>query len=145
MVEDTIDVPIEHAVWIRAATGRVYEALTTGAELDRWFTDGATVDARPGGEICWRWKEWGPNKVTTEDCGPILEADPGRRFVFQWHADPTTVEIDLEEQGGGCVVRLRERGYRKTLRGLKSQMSCAVGWGEALTLLKFYVEHGVTY
>ena len=24
-------------------------------------------------------------------------------------------------------------------------MECAAGWGEALTLLKFYLEHGVTY
>ena len=24
-------------------------------------------------------------------------------------------------------------------------LECAAGWGEALTLLKFYVEHGVVY
>jgi hypothetical protein len=24
-------------------------------------------------------------------------------------------------------------------------IGCATGWGEALTLLKFYLEHGLTY
>ena len=42
-------------------------------------------------------------------------------------------------------MRLREHGYPDTPEGMAGLMSCATGWGEALTLLKFYVEHGLRY
>ena len=44
----------------------------------------------------------------------------------------------------GTIVRLREAGYYNTPSGIRSMVECAAGWGEALTLLKFYVEHGIS-
>lgn len=79
--------------------------------LDQWFTCGTTIEA---GIMHWRWKEWGPDKVTAEDKGPVLEADRPRRFVFQWRENsPTTVEINFESHPEGTVVRLR--GTRDSL------------------------------
>jgi hypothetical protein len=43
------------------------------------------------------------------------------------------------------VVHLTEKGYTNTPGGRRNMLECASGWGEALTLLKFYLEHGVTY
>jgi uncharacterized protein YndB with AHSA1/START domain len=87
--------------------------------------------------------------VTAEDGGPVLEARRGERLVFQWHPDgptyATTVAIHLEAREGGTVVRLREWGYLDTPAGLAAMLDCAAGWGEALTLLKFYVELGAIY
>ena len=144
-----LDMIIKHDVLIRAMPERVYDALTTASELDSWFTAGAYVDARPGGEIQWRWQNWGPNHVTAEDGGSILEATRPKRFVFQWHPDSpdytTTVEFTLEAVDDGTIVRLRESGYHDTPSGRSAILDCASGWGEALTLLKFYVEHGVRY
>ena len=144
-----IDVPIIHRVFIQAEAGRIYDALTTATELDRWFTTGASVDARVGGEIHWRWQNWGPDSVTTEDGGPVLEAQRPQHFVFQWHPDSpdyvTTVEFTIEPVENGSVVQLREHGYHDTLEGRQAMINCATGWGEALTLLKFYVEHNVCY
>ena len=40
---------------------------------------------------------------------------------------------------------VHEYGYPDTPEGWEQHMSCSTGWGEALTLLKFYVEHGVRY
>lgn len=57
----------------------------------------------------------------------------------------TTVEIDFEPAEGGTVVRVREFGYQDTPSGLKAMLNCAGVWGEALTLMKFYVEHGIRY
>ncbi|HEV2130576.1 MAG TPA: SRPBCC domain-containing protein [Longimicrobiaceae bacterium] len=140
---------IRHAVLVRAERERVYDALTTAAGLDGWFTTGATVDARPGGEIRFRWRDWGPERITDEDGGPVLEARRPERFVFQWQPDrsgePTTVEVDFEAVEGGTVIRLREHGYQDTPTGRRQVLDCAAGWGEALTLLKFYVEHGIRY
>ena len=42
-------------------------------------------------------------------------------------------------------MRLREHGYPEAQKGMAGFMSYATGWGEALTLLKFYVEHGLRY
>lgn len=107
------------------------------------------MDARPGGRITFRWLDFGPDKVTGEDGGPVLEADRPRRFVFQWQPDNstyfTTVEIDFEPVEGGTVIRLREHSYQDTPDGLRAMLECAAGWGEALTLWKSYVERGIRY
>jgi hypothetical protein len=29
--------------------------------------------------------------------------------------------------------------------GLRAMLDCSAGWGEALTLWKYYVEHGIRY
>jgi uncharacterized protein YndB with AHSA1/START domain len=145
----TIDAAIKHSILIRAEPKRVYEALTTAKGLDAWFTEGAKVDARPGGHITFRWKNWGPDLYTGEDGGPVLEAQPPERFIFQWHPDNssyrTTVEITSVKSDKGTIVQLREYGYQDTPNGLKAMLDCATGWGEALTLLKFFVEHGIRY
>lgn len=135
--------PIEHKTYIQAPAAQIYRLLTSGAGWDAWFTQGTTVDLRPGGKIHFRWANWGPDHVTTQDEGTVLEAIPNRRFVFTWRPGdtPTTVLIDLEERDGGTVVSLSESGYTS----FNGFVECATGWGEALTLLKFYLEHGFTY
>jgi uncharacterized protein YndB with AHSA1/START domain len=97
--------------------------------------------------MVWRWVEWGPDLVTAEDRGPILEARRPERYVFQWQADlgGTTVELDFEKHREGTVVRLREHGYPETAEDWAGFSDCSTGWGEGLTLLKFYVEHGLKY
>lgn len=146
---DLIKDEIRYVTFVRASPDRVYDAMATAEGLDGWFTDGATVDAREGGEIRFRWKEFGPDKFTGEDGGPILEAGRPERFVFQWRPDnpsyATTVEIDFEPVDGGTNIRLREYGYHNTASGLRAMLNCAAGWGEALTLWKYYVEHGIRY
>ncbi len=46
---------IRVATLVRAPRDRVYDALTRAEELDAWFTTGAEIDLRPGGEMVWRW------------------------------------------------------------------------------------------
>jgi len=138
---------VSHSVLVRADPMRVYNALTTAEGLDAWFTHGAVVDARPGGEIRFRWVDFGPQHISTQDRGTVLEAIPPSRFVFQWHPDQpdyvTTVEVNFSPGDNGTIVSLREYGFPRS--ALKAMLDCATGWGEALTLLKFYLEHGVHY
>ena len=63
---------IDYTTYINASPGHVYEALTTGKGWDSWFTQGTTVDLRPGGSIQLRWKDFGPRRVNMEDSGPAL-------------------------------------------------------------------------
>jgi uncharacterized protein YndB with AHSA1/START domain/ribosomal protein S18 acetylase RimI-like enzyme len=139
--------PIRHRTYIHAPPGAVYETLTTASGWDAWFTQGAEVDARPGGWIHFRWVDYGADRVSTEDGGPVLETIPGERLVFQWSPGETvtTVAFELEARGPGTLVTLTEQGHLASERNLAALLGCAVGWGEALTLLKMYLEHGIRY
>lgn len=143
------DLEIRHATFVRANPEQVFDAFTSAEGLDAWFTDGASVDPQAGGEIRFRWRDWGPDHVSAVDGGPVLEAMRPERFVFQWHPEDdsyaTTVEVDFILVEGGTTIRLREHGYRDTLFSRRCLADCAAGWGEALTLLKVYVEHGIRY
>ncbi len=46
---EMLDVEIKKSVSVRATPERVYDAFTTTDGLDGSFTEGASIDARPGG------------------------------------------------------------------------------------------------
>lgn len=144
-----IDEKVRVTTLVRAAPERVYDAMATAEGLNGWFTTSASVDARPGGEIRLGWVDWGYSHYTGENGGPVLDAKRPERFVFQWKVDTdsynTTVEITFERVDEGTIVRLVEYSYEDTPTGLKDMLARATGWGEALTLMKFFVEHGVRY
>lgn len=146
---ELIDEAIEHATFVKAKPEAVYDAITTAEGLDGWFTVDGEVDAKPGGHIKFRWKNWGVDSVSAEDGGPVIEADRPNKFVFEWNPDNneyrTTVKMVFEPTEDGTIIRLRESGYQNTLTGRRAMMQCAVGWGEALTLLKVYLEHKISY
>jgi uncharacterized protein YndB with AHSA1/START domain len=140
---------IRHSTYIRADAIQAYQALTISQGSDAWVTPGANVNARPGGEIHFRWVNWDLDLLTTIDGGPMLEATPGEGFVFQWHPDSphyaSTVETNLTSTVGGTIVSLREHMFAATPSGFHAMLSCTTGWGEAPTLLKFYLEHSLPY
>ena len=53
--------------------------------------------------------------------------------------------FSLDKLGPGTLVNVVESGYCLDRDDLNSLVGCAAGWGEALTLLEFHLEHGVTY
>ena len=138
---------VEAKVLVKASPERVWEALASGPGLDGWFTTGASVDARPGGRLAFRWERWGPDEFTGTYEGTVVEAEAERRFVFHWPVDArtcdTTVEIDLEARSGATLVRLVEHGFEEGPAGLREMLNRSCGWGEALALMKLFLEHGV--
>ena len=140
---------VSFATQIRAQPEEVYDAFATAEGLDAWFTTGTELDARPGGTIVLRWRNWGPENYTGEHAGPVLEAERPSRFSFRWLVDSggyeTTVEVDFEANDEGTLVRLLEHGYREGPDFQQDMLNRSSGWAQALTLLKFYVEHRVTY
>jgi uncharacterized protein YndB with AHSA1/START domain len=139
--------PIRYATFITARPDRVYDALTTGPGWDSWFTTRAVIEARAGGRYEFFWRDFGADRVTLTLTGPVLEAEAERTFAFRWGSgkSQTTVRFTLEPRGEGTVVQVTESGYSYEEKDVLSCLDCACGWGEALTLLKFYLEHGVTY
>ena len=75
----------------------------------------------------------------------MIEAKRPERFTFEWwDADPaeaTTVELTFASTRGGTIVHVREYGFPDTSKGRGKLAGNASGWGEALTLLRFWVEH----
>lgn len=146
---ELVEEAIIQSTLVRAEPEEVYDAITTAKALDGWFTEGAEVEPREGGHIKFRWRNWGADKVSSDDGGPVIEADRPRRFVYKWFPAgeeySTTVEMDFEPVEEGTIIRLREYGYRDDPRSRRAMLACATGWGEALTLLKFYVEHNIRY
>jgi uncharacterized protein YndB with AHSA1/START domain len=141
---------IRHSVFIRAPREKVWAAFTTAQGLDGWWgTRGSEIDLRPGGKLTLRWHNWGAEgNINAEVECVVLEVKPPERFVYEWGESRdamTSVEFDLEEREGGTLLRLREHGFAPTTKGRKSLEGNSIGWGEAATLLKFYVEHGVSY
>jgi uncharacterized protein YndB with AHSA1/START domain len=141
--------PIQHSVLIATSPERAYDALTTAAGLDAWFTSGAEIDARPGGHVIFRWRDWGPRRLTCEDQGPVLAAHRPSHFIFQWHpggpAFTTTVELTFERVAVGTIVSVRETGFPDTTEGRRAMLDCAAGWGEALAVCRFHLERGTPH
>ena len=137
---------IKQATFIRKTPQEVFDAITSAEVWNAFFTHSSALDPRPGGAFIWRWKDWGPDCYTLEVPGRVIEASRPERFVFEWGSDkPTRITMILSEQSGGTVLRLTEQGHTNDAKGRAIALECAAGWGEAITLLKFYLEHGITY
>jgi uncharacterized protein YndB with AHSA1/START domain len=142
-VAERMNVEAKHKEFIRAPRERVYDAFATSAGINGWWTEGGSVDARPDGAMVFRLVDWGPDQVNTEFTGTVVAAERPRRFVYRWGGegpqDATTVELTFEEREDGTVVSVREYGFVRVDQALGN----AAGWGEVLTLVKFWIEHGL--
>ena len=99
--------------------------------------------------IQFRWKDYGLDRYEGENDGPVLEATRPERLVFQWRVDSadyrTTVEVAFRPVSEGTVVELVEYGYEDSPTGHRDYLARVAGWPEVLTLMKFWLEHGVRY
>lgn len=135
--------------FIHADRQRVFRTLTTAEGWDAWFTRGMLLEAQPGGRMLFRWEQFGPDVLSTSDMGTVQEIQSPELFVFTWHPAgdqyPVEVRMELDQVQSGTMVRLSSTGFPDTERGRFMLLDCSVGWGEALTLLKFYLEYGIVY
>lgn len=150
--EKTLQLPkeiykIEKSIFIVASIEKVFQAITSAESWDKYFTTGMELDPKPSGVCNFKWENWGPELINLDSPGTVLEIEPPRRFVFEWgHPGSRTIaRLNLETKQEGAVLSLFEDGYPKTEEGLKSILERSAHWGELLTLIKFYVEYGVTY
>jgi uncharacterized protein YndB with AHSA1/START domain len=93
---------------VGAPPASVYAALTDAAALEAWLAEHAEVDTGRG--IFEFWGRFTPEGERGRQ--RLLAAEPGRRLSFSWALEDTrtTVDIALEDNGGGTLVTLTHSG-----------------------------------
>ena len=73
-----------------------------------------------GGELLFRWKDWGADLIDAVAHGKVIEAKrPDRSASEGWDADPaeaTTVELTFAWTRGRTIVHVREYGFPRRAR-----------------------------
>lgn len=144
----TIDIPIQAKVLIQSPIEKVYQTLTTSEGWDSWFTTGMTLDLSKKEDFEFVWKNWGPDEVSINVRAKVKAFSNNLYFSFYWNYSlqngPTLVHIDLKDTIKGVLLTLTETGYPDNPEGRAMLIDCSTGWGEALTLLKFYLERNIS-
>lgn len=103
---------VHREIRIDAAPAAVFRFLTDPVKMVRWMGTEAVLDPRPGGDYAVNIS--GHHRVS----GEVIEIVPQRRLVFTWGWEDgalpvapgaSTVEISLEPDGAGTLVRLTHR------------------------------------
>ncbi|WP_435623179.1 SRPBCC family protein [Flagellimonas sp.] len=138
---------ISHKVYIPLSPEDIFSKLTNSEIWNIWFTTECSIGKKIGDEVEFIWKDFGVDHLDVKDGGKIIVWDPPHSFGFTWRPGEsmTSVIFTLNAHSHGTVLELEESGYSNSKKDFKALIECAVGWGEALTLLKFYLEYGVVY
>jgi uncharacterized protein YndB with AHSA1/START domain len=111
----------------------VFEFLTDPAKMVRWMGTEGVLDPRPGGDYAVNVN--GQDRVR----GEVVQVVPDRRLVFTWGWEngalpvapgQSTVEISLEPDGEGTLLRLTHRDLPQDMHKFHQ-----LGWGYALPRL----------
>jgi uncharacterized protein YndB with AHSA1/START domain len=124
---------------IAARPAEVYAYLTESGRWSRWQGAEAELDAVPGGGF----RMTMGNGMVAE--GRFLELVPGARVVFTWGwrgraelpPGSSTVEIELEPDGDGTLVRLTHRGLPTEETSIHE-----IGWRHYVPRLALAAEGG---
>ena len=124
---------VQREIRIDAAPSTVFEFLTDPTKMVRWMGTEAVLDPRPGGDYAVNIT--GHERVS----GEVIEIVPDRRLVFTWGWEggalpvapgESTVEISLEPDGQGTLLRLTHRDLPQGMHKFHR-----LGWDYALPRL----------
>jgi uncharacterized protein YndB with AHSA1/START domain len=134
---------------IRKPIAEVFDAITTGNKLCRYFTSETSGDLVPGETIYWRWEDYHvelPVTVTRVDANECIELtlDSGAWEKTSTEAYPITVRFELEDLGdGSTMLAISESGWKTDADGLKGSHDNCSGWTHMAMCLKAWIEHDV--
>ncbi|GLV60854.1 transcriptional regulator [Dictyobacter sp. S3.2.2.5] len=131
---------LEKEVFIKASPERVFRALTTREDLERWFLVKAELDLCPGGTIRFSWR---PGSF---EVGKILVLEPPHRLSYTWETfgpAPTTITFELSAENDGTRLHLThtnigtgedwDRYYTSVNRGWSAHLADLASWLETGT------------
>lgn len=136
---------IKQSIRIKSPKARVFNALTSGQELMRWFPSRVESDARPGGKFKFVFEFNAAEQNGTQE-GAYIATTPNEKFSYGWTVKPsglaTTVSISLTETDGETTVNLVHSGWPDNPEGEKMRDGHAGPWSFYLPNLKAYLEIG---
>ncbi|HEX6049339.1 MAG TPA: SRPBCC family protein [Gemmatimonadaceae bacterium] len=107
---------IEREISIDAPVERVWDVITQGEHVGKWFGDvTAEIDLRPGGRFTCTWAEHGTV------FGIVERVERPRVFAYRWarplgaevqSGNSTLVEFTLVPDGTGTRLTVVESGFR---------------------------------
>jgi uncharacterized protein YndB with AHSA1/START domain len=130
---------IDIATEIEASPTRVFEALSRGPELERWFAEKAHVSETDGAFDFWgRHTPGSPDREGGRH--PLVALERDRRIAFRWtlRGESTTVDISLAPSRRGTRLTLVQAAPP---RGAK-EMSLTDFWLLSLENLRGFLEEG---
>lgn len=138
---------IEREILIEAPLDVVWSVITDPEHVGGWFSDSASIDLRPGGEVTLSWEghseQWRVERV-----------DPQHYVSFRWlrevqeraelrEGNSTLVEFSLTAEGDATRLRVIESGFRELAgseeENAKDAEEHASGWELELGELREYV------
>jgi len=131
-------------VWIHAPVHRVWEALTTPAQIkDYFFGTNAVSDWKEGSMLYFRG-EWEGKQY--EDKGKILELKEDSVFKYTYHSSFSTlpdepenyqvITYELAEKNNGTQLKITQ----ENVESKESAEHSEENWNGVLQALKAYVE-----
>jgi len=123
---------------VKAPAARVFEAMSTPAGLDEWWTLGSSGKPERGAEYD---LDFGPGYAWK---AMVTRCEPGKAFELEMtRADAdwkgTRVGCVLEEREGTTRVRFHHAGWREANDHHRTSCFC---WAMYLRVLRRHVEHG---
>lgn len=99
---------VERSVLIEAPAATVFEALTTAAAIERWFSilDDVVFEARAGGTVSFRDPTFGDVR------GTVAVWEPSRQLVIDFTQNwPRRLEYHLTAEKTGTRLEVRQSGF----------------------------------
>ena len=106
---------------------RVWRAVSEPAELAHWFPSAVNGDLTPGGTLTFEF----PGGEMPAMQGEVIEVDPPRSLAFTWGDDMLRIELELERDDDGCLLRFTVL-FDDSARASRD----AAGWHVCLELLE---------
>ncbi len=121
---------IHHSVEVPVDAGSVYEHLTKGELLRRWFPSEAETDPKEGGKYRFVFKTV-DGKTDHERTGQFTALEPGKYVEYTWNygSEDTKVRFDIEKNGSGSRVTLVHSGFGDDPESQKAYEMHDQGWG----------------
>ena len=130
-------------IQIAAPPDAVWKAISDDTELCRWFAPEATIEARVGGQVVWRWGNQHSWVQRVEIC------EPGRRLRTRYDSPvddgeggkrPLFIDFVLEGEGGMTTLRLTQSGFGPEAAFDEEYDGISHGWPVELRSLRLYLE-----
>lgn len=130
----------EAQMLVRKPAAEVYEAFVN-PDITRnfWFTKGSGK-LEVNKKITWQWEMYGVSAIVI-----AKELLPGKKIVYEWGEEPTTVEFNFKTlSDGSTYVTVSECGFNKSGNELlKAVKGSTGGFTTVLDGLKAFLEYGI--